>query len=268
MITLDNIRDQLRNRWAFALPVVDTIEARAKADTAYAADLSLWLAGVRSTVHLRDNIMEPIRHLPPIIAIGKKFNPTTEWDNTWMPLDTAAHLAKLEVTLPAPTFNCLPAGETLEDLCRRDHICGFDLAFVADATPFRDSDTFGSDMQVCNPSEATRATIYAMNDLGESIAVHDVELTEAGADQVAATCRALFSAIVLAHRPQPDAAQIHQAEQDRISDQIRESMRGRFAQLAGIDLGGNDQTVIATIGPNGEVGFSTGALQEDDGEPD
>lgn len=94
MISLDNIREQLRPRWAYALPVVDAIEARAAEDAAYAADLALWLSGEKSTVHLRDNLAAPIRNLPHIIAIGERFNPTTKWDNTWMPLDTAAHLAR------------------------------------------------------------------------------------------------------------------------------------------------------------------------------
>lgn len=94
MITLDDIRAQLRDRWPENLPVVDAIEERAKVWPAYAADLELWLSGQESTVHLRDNLAAPIRHLPNIIEIGKQFNPTTEWHNTWVPLDTAAYLAK------------------------------------------------------------------------------------------------------------------------------------------------------------------------------
>ncbi|MDO8983028.1 hypothetical protein [Cypionkella sp.] len=104
VITLDNIRDQLRARWSANLPVVDAIQERAVRDPEYAADVALWLTGEKSTVHLRDRIVEPIRQLPHIVAIGKQFNPTTEWDNTWVPLDTAAHLARNSlphcVTLP------------------------------------------------------------------------------------------------------------------------------------------------------------------------
>lgn len=172
------------------------------------------------------------------------------------------HLAEHDIPLPAPAFNCLPAGETLEDLCRRDHICGFDLRFTKSMLDFRNYDQFGSDMQECNPSEATHATIYAMNDLGEAIAIHDAELTEAGADEVAATCRALFSAIVLAHRPQPDAAQIHQAEQDRISEDAND--RNLLAMAMEADAGHpaitSDELLSQII--------TAGALQEDDGEPD
>lgn len=94
MITLNDIRFHLRDRWPENLPVVDIIEARATRIARYDADLDLWLSGEKSTVHFRDNIMEPLRHFPQIVAIGKQFNPTTEWHNTWMPLDTAMHLAK------------------------------------------------------------------------------------------------------------------------------------------------------------------------------
>lgn len=96
MITLDDIRRHLRPRWEFALPVVDAIQDQAAKDESYALDLALWLSGEKSTVHLRDTLMEPIRYRQQIVAIGKQFNPTTEWDNTWMPLDTAAHLARHE----------------------------------------------------------------------------------------------------------------------------------------------------------------------------
>ena len=98
MITLDDIRFQLRPRWEFALPVVDAIEGRAAIWKSYRKDLDRWLSGEESTVHFRDHIAAPIRHQPHIIAIGKQFNPTTEWDNTWMPLDTAAHLARIAKT--------------------------------------------------------------------------------------------------------------------------------------------------------------------------
>ena len=94
MITLNDIRFHLRDRWEFALPVVDAIEARAAIYPDYLEDLELWLSGKKSTIHFHNNIAAPIRYLPQIIEIGKKFNPSTEWANTWMPLDTAMHLAK------------------------------------------------------------------------------------------------------------------------------------------------------------------------------
>lgn len=93
-VPLDKIRGFLRERWPHALILVDAIEARAAEDPEYAAQLELWLCGEASTVHLRDNIAGPLRLLPHIIEIGKQFNPTTEWDNTWVPLDTAMHNAR------------------------------------------------------------------------------------------------------------------------------------------------------------------------------
>ena len=110
VITLDNIRDQLRARWSANLPVVDAIQERAVLDPEYAADVALWLTGEKSTVHLRDRIVEPIRQLPHIVAIGKQFNPSTEWHNTWVPLDTAAHLARNSFTDTAASDALTEAG--------------------------------------------------------------------------------------------------------------------------------------------------------------
>jgi hypothetical protein len=75
--------------------VVDTIEAEAKKDWRYSLHVKLWLVDANhSTVWLRDVLMEPLRQLPHIVEIGKQFNPTTEWHNTWMPLDAAMHRAR------------------------------------------------------------------------------------------------------------------------------------------------------------------------------
>lgn len=93
-ITLDDIHRELSPRWAYALPVVDYIERHAKNWRGYAKDLDLWLSGEESTVHFRDKIAEPIRRFAEIIEIGEQFNPTTQWSNTWMPLDTAAYIAR------------------------------------------------------------------------------------------------------------------------------------------------------------------------------
>lgn len=100
MITLDDIRRELTPRWEYALPVVDAIEERARLWPAYSRSVNEWLSGKESTVYFRDYIMAQIRHLPQIIEIGKQFNPTTEWHNTWMPLDTAMHLAKQAKLVP------------------------------------------------------------------------------------------------------------------------------------------------------------------------
>ena len=115
------------------------------------------------------------------------------------------------------SFNCLSEGETLEDLIRRECAIGFDLRFcrsVAISPDDRDTET-------CDPPEAEFATLYALTDLGEAIAIHDADLTSAGADEVAAVARALFVALVNARRDPPDAAQRFEAEQAAMIDHHR-----------------------------------------------
>lgn len=100
-ITSEQIRAQLTGQGlgavcAHAEPLLDAMINRAQIDTAYSSQFHAWLRGDNGcgTVHLRDNLCEPLRPLPHIQAIGEQFNPTTEWHNTWMPLDTAAHRAR------------------------------------------------------------------------------------------------------------------------------------------------------------------------------
>ena len=115
------------------------------------------------------------------------------------------------MTLP---LNCLSEGETLGDLVRRNCAIGFDLRFcrsVAVSPGDRDNIT-------CDPPEAEFATLFALTDLGEAIAIHDVDLSSARADEVAAVARALFVAMVNARRDPPDAAQRHEAEQAALTD--------------------------------------------------
>lgn len=115
------------------------------------------------------------------------------------------------------SFNCLSEGETLYGIVRSNCAIGFDLRFcrsVAISPDDRDTET-------CDPSEAEFATLYALTDLGEAIAIHDVQLSSAGADEVAAVARALFVAIINARRDPPDAAQRHEAEQAALIDPDR-----------------------------------------------
>lgn len=98
-ITLDQIKAQLgakyrKNVWDHAIRVVEIIEAEAATNPRYKATVQYWLDGQGTTTWLRDKVMEPLRELPEIVEIGKKFNPTTTWHNTWMPLDAAAHRAR------------------------------------------------------------------------------------------------------------------------------------------------------------------------------
>ena len=116
-----------------------------------------------------------------------------------------------------PALNCLSEGETLDDVIRRNCAIGFDLRFcrsVAISPDDRDTET-------CDPSDAEFATLYALTDLGEAIAIHDANLTSAGADEVATVARALFVALVNARRDPPDAAQRHEAEQGALIDPDR-----------------------------------------------
>ena len=107
------------------------------------------------------------------------------------------------------SLNCLSEGETLADLARRECAIGFDLRFCrSEAVGPDDRETI-----TCDPSEAEFATLYVLTDLGEAIAIHDADLTSAGAEEVASVARALFVAIVNARRDPPDAAQRHEAEQ-------------------------------------------------------
>jgi hypothetical protein len=113
--------------------------------------------------------------------------------------------------------NCLSEGETLADVARRECAIGFDLRFCRSvAVSEHDRDTI-----TCDPTEADFATIYALTDLDEAIAIHDVQLSSTGADEVAAVARALFVAIVNARRDPPDAAQRHEAEQAALIDPDR-----------------------------------------------
>jgi len=115
------------------------------------------------------------------------------------------------------TPNCLPEGETLADIARRECAIGFDLRFCRSVAISPDDCV----TETCDPPEAEFATLYALTDLGEAIPIHDVQLTSAGADEVASIARALFVAIVNARRDPPDAAQRHEAEQAALTDPDR-----------------------------------------------
>ncbi len=115
------------------------------------------------------------------------------------------------------TPNCLPEGETLANVARRECAIGFDLRFCRSVAISADDCV----TETCDPPEAEFATLYALTDLGEAIAIHDADLTSAGADKVAAVARALFVAIVNARRDPPDAAQRFDAEQAALIDPDR-----------------------------------------------
>ena len=110
--------------------------------------------------------------------------------------------------------NCLSEGETLTEVIRRECVIGFELRFCRSvAVSEHDRDT-----ETCDSTEAEFATLCALTDLGEAIAIHDADLTSAGADEVAAVARALFVSMVNARRDPPDAAQRYEAEQAALTD--------------------------------------------------
>lgn len=113
-----------------------------------------------------------------------------------------------------PSLNCLSGGETLTGVVRRECAIGFDLRFCRSVAV--SPDDFAT--ETCDPTDADFATLYALTDLGEAIAIHDVDLTSNGADEVAAVARALFVAIVNARRDPPDVAQRHEAEQAMLTN--------------------------------------------------
>jgi hypothetical protein len=115
------------------------------------------------------------------------------------------------------TCNCLPEGEALEDLVRRNCAIGFDLRFCRNDAVTSDE----TSIITCDPGEAEFATLYALTDLGEAFAIHDVGLSSTGADEMAAVARALFVAIVNARRDPPDAAQRHEVEQAALTEPDR-----------------------------------------------
>lgn len=119
--------------------------------------------------------------------------------------------------MPALSLNCLSEGETLDGIVRRNCAIGFDLRFCRGVAMSEDD----RDTITCDPPDAEFATLYALTDLGEAIAIHDAALTSAGADEVAAVARALFVALVNARRDPPDAAQRHEAEQAALIDPDR-----------------------------------------------
>lgn len=87
------IREELETRehWSAALVLLEMIDLQSLFDADYMKELNRWLSGELSTTHLRDVICEPHRYNLGVVAAGSCFNPGTEWGNTWMPLDTAAH---------------------------------------------------------------------------------------------------------------------------------------------------------------------------------
>jgi hypothetical protein len=89
-------------------------------------------------------------------------------------------------------LNCLPEGETLKDFIRTVSAIGFELRFCRSV----ESSYHGSVIETCDPTEAEFATLYVRTSYGEALAIHDVDLSRAGADEVAAVAKEIFMVIL------------------------------------------------------------------------
>jgi hypothetical protein len=110
MYTIADIRRVLvEKNHPHSLPLLDAIERRAKEDPKYNTFLNNWLTDTNrtySTVYMRDVLCLPHKDLPEVVAAGENFNPSTKWDNVWIPLDTAKHILRMRheasTYVPAP----------------------------------------------------------------------------------------------------------------------------------------------------------------------
>lgn len=91
-ITFDDLLAWTPTHWGHVPAVIAVIREAMDNDPAYHATVNSWLQGENGGyVYLRDEVMEPLRNHPTLVQIGRQFNPTTEWHNTWTPISTIAH---------------------------------------------------------------------------------------------------------------------------------------------------------------------------------
>lgn len=96
-VTFEEIRQELlRKEKEYgsqypSLLLLELIERKVHSSGDFARIVTEWLIGAESTVYLRDEICAPFKNNLAIIEAGEIFNPSTEWANTWIPLDTAIH---------------------------------------------------------------------------------------------------------------------------------------------------------------------------------
>lgn len=87
MTTMNAIRDQVKLHGnAYALPMLDAIEQRAKTDKTYDALLSGWLK-YGSTVILRDDLCKPFGGYKELLRKAEHFR--YPFDQIWMAIDSA-----------------------------------------------------------------------------------------------------------------------------------------------------------------------------------
>jgi len=102
-VTLDDLRHRLKDRpmWSYVNRVIGVIEDYIQDDSYLADVVHVWLTDSRkSTVWLRDEIMEPLREDATMKEITASIqretaDSLTNWHNTWMPLDTLIHCIRV-----------------------------------------------------------------------------------------------------------------------------------------------------------------------------
>lgn len=91
---------------------------------------------------------------------------------------------------PVADCNMLASGETIQSVVAREHGIGIDIRWNRDTGASDDHET-----EDCFPTDAERATIYLMTDLGEAIALHDAEPGISGAEETGRIVVEVFRAI-------------------------------------------------------------------------
>ena len=91
---------------------------------------------------------------------------------------------------PLPELNCLPGGITLKEFVRAERLESFEVLYYRDEAKGQADE--GTSFSRCTPSEADIASVNGLSDTFEHYPIHDVELTEAGALEIAAITAALF----------------------------------------------------------------------------
>lgn len=97
-------------------------------------------------------------------------------------------------------LNCLSENEDIHTFVRVHDVIGLDVCFNRSEIVNEEQGDFCDDeyVETCLPEEAEFATVYGRTRDGDAMAVHDANLTSAGADEVAQVCRAIFAAILAA----------------------------------------------------------------------
>lgn len=97
-----------------------------------------------------------------------------------------------------PTPNCLAKDQSLDGLHSVEDFASIEIRFCR----HEDDGCGGTSVECCDPASATLMTIYGINAFGESIAIHDSELSSEGLAEISAIASKLFQ---IAKNQQPEA---------------------------------------------------------------